>query len=121
MTAPRQDSAKIGIGVCDIATFATKPSRKGRGHSSKETAKGSAAQNVANVASVASPIPKTTRAARPSRPQTGARLAVTDGRETVGYVVEADDHFEARTVAGELAGTYATLAAASRSFPSGGR
>jgi hypothetical protein len=84
MTAPRQDSAKIGIGVCDIATFATKPSRKGRGHSSKETAKGSAAQNVANVASVASPIPKTTRAARPSRPQMGARLAVTDGRETVG-------------------------------------
>jgi hypothetical protein len=61
------------------------------------------------------------RLPRPSRLQTGARLAVTDGRETVGYVVEADDHFEARTVAGELAGTYATPAAASRSFPSGGR
>lgn len=58
---------------------------------------------------------------RALQPQAGARFSVTDGRETVGYVVEADDHFEARTVAGELAGTYATLAAASRSFPSGGR
>jgi hypothetical protein len=107
------EPSKIGKGVCDIATFATKPSRKGRGHSSKEAAKGSAAQNVANVASVASPIPKTTRAS-------GARLAITDGRETIGYVVEAGDHFEARTMTGELAGTYPTLAGASRSFPDGG-
>jgi hypothetical protein len=50
---------------------------------------------------------------RGQRPQAGAWLAVTDGRETVGYVVEAGDHFEARTVAGELAGTYPTLAGAS--------
>jgi hypothetical protein len=107
------EPSKFGIGVCDIAIFATKPSRKGRGHSSKETANGSAAQNVANVASVASPIPKTTRS---------ARYSVTDGRETIGYVVEAGDHFEveALTVAGELAGTYPTLAGASRSFPGGG-
>ena len=57
---------------------------------------------------------------RDQRPQAGARLAVTDGRETVGYVIEAGDHFEARTLAGELVGTYPTLAGASRSFPGGG-
>jgi hypothetical protein len=111
------EPSKIRIGVCDIATSATKPSGKGRGRSSKEAA----TQNVANVASVASPIPKTTRAARHPRPQAGALFAVTDGRQTVGYVIEAGDHFEARTLAGELVGTYPTLAGASRSFPSGGR
>jgi hypothetical protein len=114
------EPSKIGLGVCDIATSATKTSRNGRGHSSKETAKGSTAQNVANVASVASRIPKTTRASRHPRPQAGALLAVTDGRQTVGYVIEAGDHFEARTLAGELVGTYPTLAGASRSFPSWG-
>jgi hypothetical protein len=72
------EPSKIGLGVCDIATSATKTSRNGRGHSSKETAKGSTAQNVANVASVASRIPKTTRASRHPRPQAGALLAVTD-------------------------------------------
>ena len=56
----------------------------------------------------------------PRRLQTGTRLAITDGRETVGYVIEAGDHFEARTLAGELVGTYPTLAGASRSFPGGG-
>jgi hypothetical protein len=45
----------------------------------------------------------------PRRLQTGTRLAITDGCETVGYVVEAGDH-----------GTYPTLAGASRSFPGGG-
>jgi len=66
----------------------------------KDGAQGSVVQNVANVAGVASPISKTTKA---------ARFAVTDGRETVGYVIEAGDRFEARTVAGRLIGTYPTL------------
>jgi hypothetical protein len=60
------------------------------------------------------------RLSRPSRPQVGARLAVTDGRETVGHVLEVAGAYEARSVSGELIGIYPTLAAASGAFPIGG-
>jgi hypothetical protein len=59
------------------------------------------------------------------------RLALANQAGSLGLALDAADTIQAQdslekmlvhhTVAGELAGTYATLAAASRSFPSGGR
>lgn len=58
---------------------------------------------------------------KPKMRRVGARLAVTDGRETVGYVVEvAGGGYEALTVDGEPIGTYPTQRAASGAIPSGG-
>jgi hypothetical protein len=58
-----------------------------------------------------------TRDRRPPSPQAAPRFAVTDGRETVGHVVEIAGGYEARTAAGELVGTYATPLDAARALP----
>jgi hypothetical protein len=52
-------------------------------------------------------------------PRPAPRFAVTDGRETVGHVVEVAGGYEARTAAGELVGTYPTRADAAGAIPRG--